>query len=124
MLKRAIDLLATSVSLESNTSLRTLSFGSPEAGDSSPRWIDLILSQVTSKQVSEISLELDITDEKNIRMGDWDGIFRQIESDRFASLKKVEITMTERSKLLMLSFQPLIKDKLPKLEKNGILNFR
>ncbi|KAK7689785.1 hypothetical protein QCA50_006424 [Cerrena zonata] len=124
------DVFATSFSLEPCVNLTSLTFGSPggysvlyHTDDKSCRWIEIMLSQITSKVISEISFWVDEEDVVKIRTGKWDGIISLLLSKKFGSLKKVELKLREDNKMVMDAVESFMKRRLNKLHVDGVLVF-
>lgn len=124
------DTFAMAFSLAPCTNLQTLTFGSPggysrlyHTDDRSCRWIESILSQVTSPHVSDISFWIDESDVVGIRRNEWNGILALLESSKFSSLKRVEMKLREDNRTIMDAVESYMKRKLAKLNKDGVLVF-
>ena len=128
------DVFPSSFSLTSCTNLESIVFGPPAAysplfptDDISPLWIQHMLSQIYSKRLSKICLWIDCADEVQVTRGEWDEILERLTSDQFASVKTVEIRLTESRRRISGSFEMMknvekhVQSRLKKLVDNGRL---
>lgn len=124
------DVFSTSFSFAPCTQLRSLAFGSPggystkySTDDPSSRWISSMLSQVTSPFIQDITFWIEDSDIICIRSEEWAPVFSILESEKFRTLKKVYLKLWGESKMLTDALAMFIREKLPRLDREGVLVF-